>query len=154
MPNQTINDAMLDTIKRAESNARAHGDYGVANDLYALGLELGRDTTYNGWTNYETWCINLWLSNDESLYREKTLQLVSAPVDILGAESDLVYVDEDHEGRRRRLAVADRLKRYVRDDLAPDLGATFAADLLGYAIDNVDWYELADAWIEQAATTT
>lgn len=29
------------------------------------------DNTYNGWTNWETWQINLWLDNEEPLYREK-----------------------------------------------------------------------------------
>ena len=26
------------------------------------------DSSYNGWTNYETWVVNLWLGNDEGSY--------------------------------------------------------------------------------------
>jgi hypothetical protein len=26
---------------------------------------------YNGWTNYETWNVNLWIDNDEGTYRAK-----------------------------------------------------------------------------------
>ena len=28
----------------------------------------GEDTTYNGWKNYETWNVALYIQNEESLY--------------------------------------------------------------------------------------
>ncbi|MDH4038812.1 MAG: hypothetical protein OEV86_15165 [Candidatus Krumholzibacteria bacterium] len=106
------------------------------------------DTGYNGWANYPTWCVNLWLSNDEGLY-EATRELVTEPVYLLGSESRYVWADEPE---RHRIAVADRLRDWVTDDLAPDLGASFPADLLGWALAHVDWQEIADAWIAGEVT--
>ena len=28
-----------------------------------------KDTTYNGWKNYETWNVKLWIDNEEGSYR-------------------------------------------------------------------------------------
>ena len=99
------------------------------------------ETGYNGWANYPTWCVNLWLGNDEGLYRE-TLERVE---DVLAGR----YSNLGELPGAPRVSVADMLKDFV-GDLSPNLGASFAADLLGYALDCVDWHEIADAWIESA----
>lgn len=90
------------------------------------------DETYNGWKNYPTWNVNLWLNNDEGLYHQ-TLAMVS---------------EIRNHAKLVRVETADMLKSFVCEELAPDLGASFAADLLGYALDQVDWFEIADAWLE------
>ena len=87
----------------------------------------GDEEGYNGWANYPTWAVNLWLSNDEALWSETTERVAQALGDPQTA--------------------ADGLRAWVREELAPDLGASFASDLLGYALDLVDWREIADAWL-------
>src|SRR4030095_4150752 len=100
---------------------------------------------YNGWTNYPTWAVNLWLSNDEGLYNT-TREMVAATVE---SEHE-AETEETWTRQSPRHAVGEVLKDWVCDELAPDLGATFAADLLGYALGQVDWDEIANAWLEEA----
>ena len=93
---------------------------------------------YNGWTNYPTWCVNLWIGNDEGLSHEaerKTRAAVRAAAN-----------SEPH--RKASHILADDLAEWVKDELLPDLGTTFAADLLGYAIGEVDWHEIAKGLLD------
>lgn len=81
---------------------------------------------YNGWANYETWCVNLWLTNDQDT-DEDTRRIACR------ATSDY--------------AAADGLKDYV-DELVDILGRPegFIADLFGAALSEVDWLELAQIY--------
>lgn len=112
----------------------------------------GEPDTYNGWANYPTWNVHLWLSNDESLYREARRMGEAARASdsehrTIGDLFDRYRQGGEHGG----VILADAYKAWVRDDLAPDLGASFAADLLGWALDQVDWDEVAGAFAEEEA---
>ena len=83
-----------------------------------------KDTTYNG-ANYETWNVALWLGNDEGTYN------------LVRDMARDARKDEYPAG-----TLASMLETEVRDS-TPDLGASMYADLLGAALQEVNWYEIA-----------
>ena len=102
------------------------------------------DKQYNGWSNYETWCVNLWLENEEPSYRywrdQARLYAAYAP------DSSLVW-NEDYSIRdAARRMLADQLKAKVTDQSPLGKPAVFS-DLLQAALDEVDWDEIAQHWL-------
>jgi hypothetical protein len=89
---------------------------------------------YNGWANYPTWAVNLWLSNDEGLYMEA--QHLVGPASEAGDEAATIRL-------------ADHIERMVRDMAELD-EASFRSDLLGFALDQVDWREIAADLIDES----
>lgn len=90
------------------------------------------DTTYNGWTNYETWATGLYLDGNytgEGTYRE-VLDLVRehAPDVYAVAVAFEAFVDEE-------------IERHEIDGLA--------LDLLRAAADEINWRELAESKISE-----
>ena len=90
--------------------------------------------TYNGWSNYPTWAVALWLSNepgtDEDTRRNAADWNERTAVHG-GALSDL----------------ADDLRAYVEhlpDVNAATARASLTSDLLGFALAAVNWLELAE----------
>ena len=52
-----------------------------------------------------------------------------------------------------RITLADRIKEWVTDDLCAlptRLQASMVADLLGAALSEVDWFEIADNWLSDS----
>lgn len=89
----------------------------------AYNIDEGKFDTYNGWTNYETWCVNLWLTNDE--VTEPMLRMLSQMHDV-------------SVGYR-----ADRIEEWVKDD-RPVQDASLYSDMLGAALDAVNWREIVE----------
>ena len=101
------------------------------------------DVTYNGWTNYPTWAVGMWLDGnyDGPGTYYGTIEVVQDALKLDHPTSEYWTSDES-----RRYAVADALKEWAERE-QPDT-CSLAADLAGYALACVDWHELADAWIE------
>ena len=103
---------------------------------------IANDRKYNGWTNYETWAVGLWIDNDQATYtywREEATRHVRQ-----AAEDEMVQQSIWTEQAAARYKLAQQLKDELTDT-APDLGATVYADLLGAALDTVNWTELAES---------
>lgn len=97
--------------------------------------------SYNGWKNYETWAVGMFLDGNytgEGTYREVLEVTTNAVAGSHGQDESYSPV----------YAVADALEQYVRDEVETG-EASLASDLLGAALSEVNWRELADHKVEE-----
>lgn len=100
---------------------------------------------YNGWYNYETRAVKLWLDNDEGAYnymRERAGEVLTENTDEDGAIDADTFKSE----------FADCLKEY-HDEQADEVmgdGATVFHALMRGALSEVNWYELAESYLTDA----
>lgn len=93
---------------------------------------------YNGWTNYKTWLVKLWMDNDQGNYlffREQAEQVI---------REDGPY-DKDSDHIRQLAAIIQE----SHEESLPKLEG-FAADLMNAALSEVNWEEIANSLLEDA----
>lgn len=96
---------------------------------------------YNGWTNYETWAVALWLDNERGshdywLEQARELRERTEPKE---------HFTSDEQAQ---ISLSEMLKS-EHEAALPELQG-FAADLLNAAMSEVDWYEIAKHFVEGA----
>lgn len=86
---------------------------------------------YNGWTNYETWLVKLWMDNDQGLdayWREIAEECIKT------------------DGECAKGSLADILREQHREQADEKTGNSgWIADLVNAALSEVDWGEIAES---------
>ena len=100
-----------------------------------------KEDGYNGWTNYETRAVALWINNDLSTKMHWTAEAVDASLESPFCEmvQDGTWTSEE----AARFDLADRLKDEITD-ASPTTEASVYSDLLQAALDTVNWQEIAE----------
>ena len=93
-------------------------------------------TKYNGWTNYETWCLNLWIDNDREWYRAVNDKASALVCDVLSKDEQIEILREF-------------LIDLVQDN-EPKIKVDFYSDILNASIREVNFREVSKSIIEEA----
>jgi hypothetical protein len=102
---------------------------------------MSKKKGYQGWDNYETWAMALWMNNDQGLQEMALEWAAEAKAEAIGGAKK----DRKDEAK---FALADRLKDFWEEN-TPELEGPWS-DLLSSALSEVNWDELAATYLEDS----
>lgn len=97
--------------------------------------KVAQEEGYQGFKNYGTWVVTLWIENDQGEYeywRERVQELTPE-----GGFTQEEQVRSDY-----LVELAQELQDYHEENM-PEVRGVYA-DLLGAALEEVDWFQVAD----------
>ncbi len=98
---------------------------------------MNNSKTYNGWSNYETWNVKLWIDNDQGIHTHFNDRAES----LLNLPSTSEYWTQQESAK---FNLADEIKEYLEENNPLNDSASMFTDLLNAAISEVDFREIAE----------
>jgi hypothetical protein len=108
------------------------------------------DRTYNGWTNYETWLVALWIG-DEPTSDDEWQKVAKKYLAKAMLPRDLSRGDRPTNGEQVIASrnTAQALQDHFRDsEVRPELKGIWAA-MLDATMNEVNWSEIATRMVEE-----
>jgi len=101
---------------------------------------------YQGWSNYETWCVSLWIDNEEASYKywraEARRHRLTAPSSANVRDGIWTEVEAIRYG------LADQIRWEITEN-APISEPIVYSDLLAAALQEVNWVEIAETLLAE-----
>ena len=105
---------------------------------------MTKEKTYQGYANYETWAISLWMGSDQASYEH--FRELARDVAAFANGGPSLSANKQTSG-------VIELAKALRDEFEAGSPvadqATVYADLMNAAFSEVDWYELAEELLRE-----